>query len=88
NGGSDTASVTITINGLNDAPDAVDDTSASTDEDSALASVDLTGNDTDAESDDVEISSIDTTGTLGAVTINGDNDTVSYDPNGQFDSLA
>ncbi|WP_099020200.1 S8 family serine peptidase [Marinicella litoralis] len=70
----------------NTPPVANNDNSASTDEDSALASVDLTGNDTDVDGDDVEISSIDTTGTLGAVTINGDNDTVSYDPNGQFDS--
>jgi VCBS repeat-containing protein len=48
----------------------------------------LTGNDIDVDGDDVEIASITTTGTLGLVTVNADNDSITYDPNGQFESLA
>ena len=39
----------------------------------------------DPEQDPLTIDSIDTTGTSGKVTLN--NGTVSYDPNGQFESL-
>ena len=48
----------------------------------------LLGNDSDVDTSDVlTISSIDTTGTTGTVIDNGDG-TFSYDPNGQFESLA
>ncbi|MDQ4132696.1 MAG: Ig-like domain-containing protein, partial [Actinomycetota bacterium] len=48
NGGSDTATVTITVDAVNDAPVANDD-SAATDEDTPLAAPSVLGNDTDTE---------------------------------------
>ncbi len=74
--------MTVTIEGQNDGPSAVADT-ATAFEDGPAVSINLTGNDTSPDaSDDLEIQSIDTTGTLGMVTINPDNDSVTYDPNG------
>ncbi|WP_420012036.1 Hint domain-containing protein [Tateyamaria sp.] len=86
NGGSDTADVVVTVNGVNDGPVANDDADTAN-EDGPAIDIDLTGNDTDADGDDLEIQSIDTTGTLGSVTINPDDDSVSYDANGAFESL-
>ena len=88
NGGTDTATVTITVNGVNDAPVAVADT-AITDEDNAVV-IDgavLLANDSDIDGDTLSIASIDTTNTTGTVVDNGDG-TFTYDPNGQFESLA
>ncbi|WP_370336621.1 beta strand repeat-containing protein [Parvularcula marina] len=85
-GGTDTATVTITITGVNNDPDAMDDT-ASTDEDSSIAVISVLANDTDVDASDMlSISGFDTTGTLGVVTNNGDG-TFSYDTNGQFEAL-
>jgi VCBS repeat-containing protein len=87
NGGTDTATVTVTITGSNDGPTAMADV-ATASEDGPAIDINLTGNDTDPDaSDDLEIESIDTTGTLGSVTINPDDDSVSYDANGAFESL-
>mmetsp|Transcript_18046 Transcript_18046/g.27773 ORF Transcript_18046/g.27773 Transcript_18046/m.27773 type:complete len:2134 (-) Transcript_18046:3505-9906(-) len=86
NGGTDTADVVVTVNGVNDGPVANDDADTAN-EDGPAIDIDLTGNDTDADGDDLEIQSIDTTGTLGSVTINPDDDSVSYDANGAFESL-
>ncbi|MEM7058901.1 MAG: Ig-like domain-containing protein, partial [Pseudomonadota bacterium] len=89
NGGQDTATVTVTITGANDGPDALPDSATVGEDDTTPTTIDLTANDTDPDlSDDLEILSVDTTGTLGTVTVNPDNDTVDYDPNGQFESLA
>ena len=87
-GGSDTATVTITINGVNDAPVASDDAGVgfTTDQDSAFTTANVLANDHDAENDPLSIVSIDTTGTLGQVTDNGDG-TFAYDPGGEFDFL-
>ena len=87
NGGSSTATITITINGANDVPSAVDD-SETTDEDSSVTTIDLVAaNDSDIDTTDVlNVSSIDTSSTTGQVTNNGDG-TFSYDPNGQFEAL-
>ena len=73
---------------MNDAPVATDD-DLITNEDSTLviAGSTLLGNDTDAEGDTLTIASIDDSATLGTVTDNGDG-TYTYDPNGQFESLA
>jgi VCBS repeat-containing protein len=85
-GGSDTATVTVTVTGLNDAPTATPD-NVTLSEDSGASVLDLVGNDTDPDTNDtLSVGGIDTTGTSGSVTLN--NGTVSYDPNGQFDSLA
>ena len=83
----DTATVTVTVTGVNDDPDAIDDTAGVGEDDTTPTTIDLTANDTDVEGDDVEILTIDTTGTQGTVTVNADNDTVDYDPNGAFESL-
>ena len=85
-GGTDTATVTVTINGANDAPTAVDD-AASTGED-ATKVIAVLVNDLDPDtSDKLQVLSIDTSATTGAVVNNG-NGTVTYDPNGKFESLA
>jgi len=84
NGGSDTATVTVTVNGANDGPTAVDDT-GSTDEDSAVT-IDVLANDTDPDTSDVLSVSAVTQGSHGSVTNNGTD--VTYDPDGQFEHLA
>ena len=88
NGGSDSASVTVTITGVNDPLLATDDGGAgfATDEDSAFVTGNVLANDTDVDGDTLSVTGLDTTGTLGLVTDNGDG-TFSYDPNGAFDSL-
>ena len=88
-GGSDTATVTITITGVNDLPVAADDAYA-TDEDTSLsvaANLGLLANDTDPDTSDVlTVSSVDTSGTIGTVTWNA-NGSFTYNPNGKFDEL-
>lgn len=69
----------------NQAPVAEDDQSA-TDEDSAVDNIAVLDNDADPDMDSLSIADTDTTGTVGIVTLNGD-DTYRYDPNGQFESL-
>ncbi len=87
NNGTDTATVTVTVNGVNDGPVAVDDLSTIS-EDGPAASINLTGNDSDPDvNDDLSILSTGTTGTSGTVTVNSDGDSVTYDPNGQFEDL-
>ncbi|GIT86743.1 S-layer family protein [Roseobacter sp. OBYS 0001] len=86
NGGVDSATVNITINGVNDAPVASDDALAVTEDTSG--SVVATANDTDIDGDDVEITSVDDLATIGAVLVEADNDTITYDTNGQFETLA
>ena len=83
-GGFDTATVSVTVNGLNDNPIATDD-SVSTDESTAVT-IDVLGNDSDVDGQTLTISSIDTAGLLGTVVDNGDG-TITYDPNAQFDAL-
>jgi hypothetical protein len=80
----DTATVTITVNGLNDPPVAKDD-NAGVGEDSTGDTLAVLGNDTDAEGQALTITGVDTTGTTGTVTNNGTD--VTYDPNGQFEAL-
>ncbi|MEM9271740.1 MAG: cadherin-like domain-containing protein [Cyanobacteria bacterium P01_F01_bin.143] len=58
-----------------------------TDEDTAFTTSSILTNDTDPDGDLLSITAIDTTGTLGIVTNNGDG-TFDYDPNGQFESLS
>ncbi|MBC7853590.1 MAG: cadherin-like domain-containing protein, partial [Pirellulaceae bacterium] len=72
----------------NEAPTAIDDF-ADVNEDGPTLSITLTTNDTDPNpSDDLEISALNLGGTIGLVTANADNESVSYDPDGQFDYLA
>jgi len=97
NGGTDSASVTVTITGANDAPTANDDTD-SADEDGPAASGDVTINDTiDAEGEAFDVTSVNgsasnigvqiTLGTGALLTLNSDG-SYDYDPNGAFESLA
>lgn len=87
-GASDNALVTITVLGENDGPTANDDTATVNEDDLVAAAINLTGNDTDVDlSDDIEVLSIDTTGTSGIVISTGDGDTFTYDPSGQFEAL-
>lgn len=86
NGGTETAAVTLTITGANALPIADADTAA-TDQNTALESIDVLSNDSDAdEGDTLTISSFDASGTLGTVTQNEDG-TFAYDPNSAFISL-
>ncbi|NRB32875.1 MAG: tandem-95 repeat protein, partial [Rhizobiaceae bacterium] len=84
-GGTATATATIDVAPVNDLPVAVDDQLTVAND--ASGSVEVTLNDTDADGDDLEIVSIDTTGLVGTATIEADNDTITYNPNGQFDFL-
>jgi hypothetical protein len=79
NGGTDSATVTITVTPVNDAPVAGDDT-ASVVEDGSVA-VTVLGNDADVDDDLLTVTS--TQGANGSVVINGD-DTVTYTPEADF----
>jgi len=86
----DTAVVVITINGVNDAPIAVGDAGSgfTGSEDTSFTTGNVLINDSDSDSSDtLFVQSIDTTGTIGAVSDNGDG-SFEYDPDGQFDYLA
>ena len=85
NGGTDTATVNVTITGVNDAPTAIDD-NATFGEDDGASVLAIVGNDTDPDGDTLTVGGVDTSGTTGTVTLSGG--TVSYDPNGQFETLA
>ena len=69
NGGSDTAMVTVTVNPVNDAPVAEDDT-ATTDEDT-LVTIDILANDSDVDGGAFSITGV-TDGNNGTVSIVGD----------------
>jgi VCBS repeat-containing protein len=73
--GTDTATVTITINGVNDSPVAVND-SAITDEDTPVI-IDVLDNDLDVDGDTLTVDSV-TQGTNGSVINNSSN--VTYTP--------
>ena len=89
-GGSDTATVTIVVNGVNDPPTATDDggTGFSIDEDSSFTTANVLSNDSDPDNGaSLSVSGFNASGTTGTVTNNIDG-TFGYDPNGQFDYLA
>ncbi|MGB3714659.1 MAG: Ig-like domain-containing protein [Candidatus Promineifilaceae bacterium] len=81
------ATVTVNVTAVNDPPTANDD-SETTDEESAFTTGNVLDNDTDPDSaGSLSVSAIDTSGTIGMVTDNGDG-TFYYDPNGKFEGLA
>ncbi|EDX71711.1 type I secretion target GGXGXDXXX repeat protein domain protein [Coleofasciculus chthonoplastes PCC 7420] len=87
NGGSDSQTLTITVNNINESPIANND-NFSTDEATAFTTANVLDNDNDPDSSDtISISTLDTTTTLGLV-INNDDGTFHYNPNGQFEFLA
>ncbi|EEA96924.1 VCBS domain-containing protein [Pseudovibrio sp. JE062] len=81
-GESSTSTVTITLTGQNDGPVAVA-IAKQTDENTAIV---VSPEFSDSDSSDSHTHSVDTSDTLGAVTINEDG-TFSYNPNGKFDNL-
>mgnify|MGYP005847448193 CR=1 FL=1 len=83
--GNSSATVRITVNGVNDSPTAVDDQAATAEDQPVTIAV--LGNDSDPDSSDtLAVVSVDTAGTRGLVTNNGDG-AITYNPNGQFDDL-
>lgn len=87
-GGTSTATVTMTITGVNDAPTAYDD-AFSTDEATPLniPQASLTVNDNDPDTGDtLTVISVNGAGALGTVSLVAG--VVTYDPNGAFENLA
>ncbi|WP_212524408.1 cadherin-like domain-containing protein [Actibacterium sp. MT2.3-13A] len=85
-GGTTTRTAAVEIHGVNDAPDAHDD-SGVVGEDGPGIVIDLLGNDSDPDASDlIGIDSFDFSGMRGTVTDNGDG-TVTYDPAGAFEDL-
>ena len=83
NGGTDNASVTVTVINVNDPPVAIDDT-ATVQEDSSNNSINVTGNDTDIDGDTLSVSAASTA--TGSVTFGGSN--VVYTPPANFSGQA
>jgi len=77
NGGSDSASVSMTVNPVNDFPVAVDDSGITTPADTPVE-IFVLDNDSDVDGDPLNVSAV-TDGAIGAVTNN--NGYVSYQPN-------
>ncbi|MBE9127752.1 VCBS repeat-containing protein, partial [Coleofasciculus sp. LEGE 07081] len=77
-------SVLLNTTGLNTPPTAIND-SATTTEDAAVT-VNVLANDSDPNSDPLTITGINTTGTIGTVTQNGND--LTYNPGNAFQSLA
>nr|WP_240451355.1 cadherin-like domain-containing protein [Wenzhouxiangella sp. XN201] len=87
NGGNDSATITITVENTNDDPPVCTADFASTDEDNSTL-VDVLVNDADpdpGQTATLTVMSVDDTGTVGQVVNNGTD--VTYDPDGQFESL-
>lgn len=84
----DTAAIKVNLTNINESPIAADDTGVGyqTAEDKAFTTANVLSNDTDPDGDTLSISSINTTGTTGIATNNG-NGTFNYNPNGKFDYL-
>lgn len=77
------ATISITVNSIEDELDTQPDT-ATVSEDGTATNIDVLANDSDDGT--LTVASVNTPGTRGVVTNNGSN--VTYDPNGQFESLA
>jgi VCBS repeat-containing protein len=91
-GGTDTATVTITINGVDDTPGnrppTAENDGATTDEDNpvTVTAPGVLDNDSDPDGDILAVTSVDTIGTIGAVSWSADG-AYTYDPDGQFEYL-
>ena len=84
----DTAAIKVNLTNINESPIAADDTGVGyqTAEDKAFTTANVLNNDTDPDGDILSASNINTTGTKGKVTNNG-NGTFNYNLNGKFDYL-
>ncbi|WP_343343884.1 Ig-like domain-containing protein [Sphingomicrobium sp. XHP0239] len=80
----DTGTVTVTVNPVNDAPDVTGVIDADTDEDTAVE-IDILGNVVDADGDDLTIVSADSDN--GTVVINDDG-TITFTPDADFNGDA
>ena len=99
-GGSDDATVTITVDGVTDivpnVPPVAGDDAFATDEDSALTTGNVLGNDSDADGGTLSVSAVNGSaadvgsqivlGSGALLTLNGDG-SFAYDPNGAFEGL-
>jgi DNA/RNA endonuclease G (NUC1) len=81
-GNSDTATVGVTVTGVQDPPDAVND-SSSVAEDSGANSINVLGNDSDVDGDTLTVTAV-TQGAHGSVAITGGGTGVSYTPAANF----
>ncbi len=82
NGGTDTLTATITINGVNDAPVSTDDVAA-TIEDTAILIGSILANDTDPDTTDVlTTTAVDAVSAQGAAVSISSNGVFAYDPTG------
>ena len=79
NGGTSTASVTVTVNAVNDGPVAADD-SATTNEDTAVI-IDVLSNDSDIDGDTLSVTSASAANGFVAINVDG---TLEYTPNANF----
>ncbi len=82
NGGTDKAWVKVTVNSVNDAPDAVDDFDT-TDEDTPIT-VDLLANDTDPDGDDLTVTSARLMDPTQGTLVNNGDGTVTFTPAPDF----
>jgi hypothetical protein len=86
NGAGDSGSASFQVTVANLTPTA-DDDSGTVSEDGPAITIDVLANDSDpaGAADPLTVSGLDTTGTIGSVSFTADD--VTYDPNGQFESL-
>ena len=84
---SDTASIEITVNSVNDAPLANNDTAAAINEDTSITilAADLLGNDSDVDGDSLSI--IDVNSDNGTATLNAEGK-IEFTPNANFNGTA
>jgi VCBS repeat-containing protein len=84
----DNAAIKVSLTNINESPIAADDTGVGyqTDEDKAFTTANVLSNDTDPDGDTLSVSSINTSGTKGIVTNNG-NGTFNYNSNNKFSYL-
>ncbi|MDQ3933344.1 MAG: Ig-like domain-containing protein [Actinomycetota bacterium] len=81
--GGDTATVSVTVDCVNDAPVANDDT-ATVNEDSSNNSITVIANDTDVESDAIEITNVSDPANGTATIVQGSPDTIEYTPDANY----
>ncbi|MGS5088228.1 Ig-like domain-containing protein [Hydrogenophaga sp. A37] len=86
-GGNDTATVSITITGVNDAPVAVDD-SFSVGEDIGVGLGGILANDSDPDGDEIYIDMNSAAGSAGGQFSFDDSGILLFNPDGDFDDLA
>ena len=82
---SNVVSRTVSVTAAPAGPPVANNDTATTDKNTAI-NINVLANDTDPAGKTLTVAAVNTTGTKGTVTINSDN-TINYNPNGQFASL-